>query len=106
MCQRLPLEYEDKLLSFQKYVIDMRKQRGYLMSQIGNADQTPVWFGSPENCIVEMKGKKSVLVRTTGAERQRCTVVLCITADGRKLRRMSSSSGRRFPAAKRSRRAS
>lgn len=85
MCQRLPGEYEDKLLSFQKYVIGLRHKNKYILSQIGNADQTPVWFDSPESCTIDIKGKKSVTVRTTGAERQRCTVMLCITADGRKL---------------------
>ncbi|KAM7315265.1 hypothetical protein ISCGN_005047 [Ixodes scapularis] len=78
-------EYEDKLLSFQKYVIELRREHGYTLSQIGNVDQTSVWFDSPENCTVNAKGQKSVLVRTTGAERQRCTVMLCIPADGRKL---------------------
>ncbi|KAM7287750.1 hypothetical protein ISCGN_031441 [Ixodes scapularis] len=85
MCQRLPAEYGDKLLSFQKYVIELRREHGYILSQIGNADQTPVWFDSPENCTANAKGQKSVLVRTTRAERQRCTVMLCVTADGRKL---------------------
>lgn len=77
MCQRLPEE--------EKYVIGLRKEHGYILSQIGNADQTRVWFDSPANCTVNAKSQKSVLVRTTGAERQRCTVMLCITADGRKL---------------------
>lgn len=85
MCQRLPEEYGEKLLSFQKFVIKKRREHAYLLSQIGNADQTPVWFDAPENVTVEAKGKKSVQVLTTGAERQRCTVMLCITADGRKL---------------------
>lgn len=85
LCQRLPEDYTDKVLSFHKYVIGLRHQHNYLLSQIGNADQTPVWFDCPENYTVELKGKKSVAVRTTGAERQRCTVMLCVTADGRKL---------------------
>lgn len=66
----------------------MRHEHNYMLSEIANADQTPVWFDCPENCTVELKGKKSVSVRTTGAERQRCTVMLCVTADGRKLPRM------------------
>ncbi|KAM7312951.1 pogo transposable element with KRAB domain [Ixodes scapularis] len=61
MCQRLPAEYEDKLLSFQKSVSKLRREHGYILSQIGNADHTPVWFDSPENCTVNAKGQKSVL---------------------------------------------
>jgi hypothetical protein len=30
------------------------------MSQIGNADQTPVWFDMPENTMVNMIGERSV----------------------------------------------
>lgn len=85
LCQRLPPDYTDKVLNFQRYVIGMRHEHNYMLSEIANADQTPVWFDCPENCTVELKGKKSVSVRTTGAERQRCTVMLCVTADGRKL---------------------
>ncbi|KAK8784512.1 hypothetical protein V5799_009125 [Amblyomma americanum] len=85
LCQRLPPDYTDKVLSFQKYVIGLRREHKYIFSQIANANQIPVWFGCPESCTVELKGKKSVFVRTTGAERQRCTVMLCVTADGLKL---------------------
>lgn len=99
MCQRLPEEYEEKLLAFQKFVIKMRREHGYIASQIGNADQTPVWFDAPENVTVEAKGKKSIHVRTTGAERQRCTVMLCITADGRKLPPYVVFKRKRVPAA-------
>lgn len=47
LCQRLPDAYEEKLLSFQRYVINLRKQQNYLYSQIGNVDQTPVYFEMP-----------------------------------------------------------
>ncbi|XP_077484191.1 zwilch kinetochore protein isoform X3 [Amblyomma americanum] len=80
-----PPDYTDKVLSFQKYVIGLRREQNYIFSQIANTDQTPVWFDCPERCTVELKGKKSVFVRTTGAERQRFTVMLCVTADGWKL---------------------
>jgi hypothetical protein len=35
--------------------------------------------------MVHKKGDKNVTVRTSGNEKQRCMVMLCITADGRKL---------------------
>lgn len=85
ICQKLPEQYEDKLIAFQKHVINLRKQNRYLLSQIGNADQTPVWFDMPENTTVNVRGERSVQVKTTGSEKQRCTVMLAITADGRKL---------------------
>lgn len=66
MCQRLPEEYDEKLLSLQKFVIEKHREHEYLLPQIGNADQTPVWFEAPENMTVEVKGTKCVRVLTTG----------------------------------------
>lgn len=85
MCQRPPEKYEEKLLAFQSFVIKMRKDHGYIPLQIGNANQMPVWFDTPENATVKAKGTRSIHVLTTCAKRQRCTVILCIKADGRKL---------------------
>ena len=39
----------------------------------------------PLDTTVNKKGDKSVTIRTGGNEKQRCTVMLCITADGIKL---------------------
>lgn len=39
----------------------------------------------PQNSMMELRGAKSVHVRTTGAEKQQCTVMLAVFADGRKL---------------------
>lgn len=73
------------MLKFHRFVNSLRREHGYDLSEIGNTDQTPIWFNAPENRTVDFKGAKSISGRTTGAERQRCTVMLCITADGRKL---------------------
>lgn len=85
MCQRLPSAYEDKVIDFHRFVTRNRQKNGFLLSQIGNADQTPLTFDMPRNTTVNEKGARSVLVRTSGAEKQRCTVMLAVTADGRKL---------------------
>lgn len=68
MCQCLPEDHDEKLPSLQKFTTKKRKEHKYLLSQIGNANQTLVWFGAPENMTVEAKGTKSVSVLTTGAE--------------------------------------
>uniref|UniRef100_A0A8C4RKQ3 HTH CENPB-type domain-containing protein n=1 Tax=Erpetoichthys calabaricus TaxID=27687 RepID=A0A8C4RKQ3_ERPCA len=83
--QCLPNKYEEKLLAFQKYIIQLRQQITYLMGQIGNADQTAVYFENPSNTTVNAVGDKSVPVRTGGREKQQCTVMLTILADGKKL---------------------
>jgi hypothetical protein len=56
-----------------------------LLSQTGNANQTPLYFDMPTNMTIEGKGEKSVIIRTSGCEKQRCTAMLAITVDGRKL---------------------
>uniref|UniRef100_A0A673FL43 HTH CENPB-type domain-containing protein n=1 Tax=Sinocyclocheilus rhinocerous TaxID=307959 RepID=A0A673FL43_9TELE len=43
LAQRLPSDFTEKLLSFQRYVIGLRKN-SYPLDQMGNADQTPVFF--------------------------------------------------------------
>lgn len=85
LAQKMPADYEEKLLAYQKYVISLRKRHEYLDAQIGNADQTPVYFDMPSNVTVNCKGEKSVHIKTTGNEKQRCTVMLAVLADGRKL---------------------
>jgi hypothetical protein len=83
--QRLPDAYEEKILCFQKYIINLWQQHSYIVSQIGNADQTPVYFEMSRDTMVHKKGDKNVTVRTGGNEKQRCMVMLCIMADSRKL---------------------
>jgi hypothetical protein len=83
--QRLPDAYDEKILCFQKYFINLWWQHSYTVSQIGNADQTAVYSEMPLDTTVHKKGDKNVTVRTGGNEKQRCTVMLCISADGRKL---------------------
>jgi hypothetical protein len=83
--QKLPEEYEEKLINFQKFVISRQKKHGYLLTQIGNTEQTPIWFDMPESTTIEHVGERSVQVRMTGADKQRCSVILTITTDGHKL---------------------
>jgi hypothetical protein len=66
-------------------VISLRKKHSYLLSQIGNSDQTLIWFDMPESTTIEHNGERSVQVRTTGADKQQCIVMLAVTTDGHKL---------------------
>jgi hypothetical protein len=85
ICQKLPPFYEEKLISFQRYVINLRKQHEYLFNRIGNADETAVYFDMLRNTTVSTTGAKEVKMLTTGYEKHRVTVMLCVTADGCKL---------------------
>jgi DDE superfamily endonuclease. len=55
------------------------------MGQIGNSDETPIWFDMPRNYTITEKRTKEVFIKTSGCEKRRVTVMLAITADGRKL---------------------
>ena len=85
IAQKLPNDLEDKILAFQKYVIQKRKEIPFEMSQIGNMDETPMSFDLPGNRTVNQKGEKNILVKTTGHEKTNFTVVLSCLADGNKL---------------------
>ena len=82
IAQRLPEEYEQEVVKFQRLIIQMRKQNGYEMSQIGNMDETPMNFNMPSSRTLNLKGEKTVMISN---EKNRFTVVLACLADGSKL---------------------
>ena len=63
----------------------MRKKYGYNLTQIGNADQTPLTFDLPADTTVNPKGASTVSIMTMGNEKNRFTVMLACTAAGEKL---------------------
>jgi hypothetical protein len=81
----MPKDFDNKIIAFHKFVIGLRKINSYLLSQIGNTDQTPLYLDMPTNTTIEGKGEKSVIIRRSGCEKQHCTVMLAVIADGRKL---------------------
>ncbi|GFT45769.1 HTH CENPB-type domain-containing protein [Trichonephila clavipes] len=83
-----PKDVDNKLISFQKYVIGLRKQKKYLLSHIGNMDSTPVTFDMIGNKTMNMKGTKAIHIKTTGHEKSPFTVVTSCLADGTKLKPM------------------
>jgi hypothetical protein len=85
ICQKLPSDFEENLGAFQRYMIELRKRGNFLMGQIGNANETSIWFDMPHNYTIADKGAKEVPIKTSGYEKQRVTVMLAITMDGRKL---------------------
>jgi len=55
---------------------------------LGNMDETPVFFDIVRGRIIEVRGRKTVRVRTTGVEKRHLTVVLFYTANGHILPQM------------------
>jgi hypothetical protein len=52
--------YEEKLVEFQHFVIKLRNEKKYLLGQIGNADQSSVYFIMPANFTIAKMGHKDV----------------------------------------------
>lgn len=76
IAQKLPSDFEDQLTKFQSFIINLRKKHHYSLSQIGNADQTPLTFDMPSGTTIDQKGAKTVTIKTTGNEKNRFTVML------------------------------
>ncbi len=85
LSQKLPEDCEEKVIHFQQYIIRMRRNNNYELSQIGNADQTPLTFDLSSTTTVDYVGRRTVFFTTTGNEKNHFTVMLAGPADGGKL---------------------
>ena len=63
----------------------MRKKLCFEIGQVGNMDEVPLMFDIPLNKTVDVKGTKTIMIKTSGNEKTRYTVVLACCADGTKL---------------------
>jgi hypothetical protein len=66
-------------------VIGLWNVNDYLLSQIGNGDETPLYFDMPSNYTVDDTGAKSLIIKTSGHEKMQVTVMLMALADETKL---------------------
>ena len=85
IAQKLPQDYEEKLIKFQRYVLAKRKEHDFDLKYIGNADQTTLMFDIVMNSTVSDRGVKSVPIVSTGHDKDRFTVMLACLGDGTKL---------------------
>ena len=85
ICQKLPKDFEQKLLNYQRYVTILRKTGNFLIRQMANADEMAIYLDTPPNYTSEKKGVKEALLKNTEYEKLCLTVMLAATADGRKL---------------------
>ena len=88
LAQRLPDDYEEKIVRFHRYIIDLRNEHSYPLHLIANMDETPLTFDMPPNRTINNVGEKTIKIRTTGNEKNRVTVVLACCGDGSKLKPM------------------
>ena len=85
IAQKLPREYGRKMIEFHKYVTNMRKKLCFEMGQLGNMDEVPLTFDVPSNKTVDVKAANTIMIKTSGNEKTRYTVVFACCADGTKL---------------------
>ena len=78
--QKLPEQTEELLSNFQQYVIRLRTEKSFAMTNILNMDETPVWFDMAGNFTIDQIGEKTIHIRGTGNEKNRFTVVLTCAA--------------------------
>ena len=83
--QKLPHEYERKIIEFHKYVINMRKKLCFEKGQLGNMDEVPFTFDVLSNKTADVKVAKTIVIKTSGYETMRYAVFLACCADGTKL---------------------
>jgi len=76
-------EQNKRIRSFWRHGIRLRTQFAIETHQIFNMDEVPVNFDMMRTRTLNVRGH--VLVKSTGAQKKRCTVVLCVCADGTKL---------------------
>lgn len=75
---------QERIVDFHKYIVSLRKDKDYTVLN-RECEPEALNFDMPRNTTVNLKGARSVLMQTTGAEKQWCTVMLAVTADGCKL---------------------
>jgi hypothetical protein len=77
----LPADFSEKLVTFQRHVIGLREKNTYLLSQRGNANETPLYFDVSSSCTV-IDRTKSVVIQISGCEKMHVTVMVVVLADG------------------------
>jgi len=55
----------------------MRKKLCFEIGQLRNMDEVPLTFDVPSNKTVDVKGAKTIMIKTSGNEKTYYTVFLC-----------------------------
>ncbi len=88
MGQSLPKDYEKKLAYF---IEEINKKRSNLnitndkFNLIINIDETPIFYDVPFSNTLDKKGVKKIEIVTSGAEKDRVSLLLSVAADSTKL---------------------
>ncbi|KFD71435.1 hypothetical protein M514_16367 [Trichuris suis] len=78
-------------------VSNLTRENEFPLGNVGNMDETPIFFDVIGNRTVDSKGTKSVVVKSSGHERTHFTVVLSCLTTGMKLKPMVIFKRKRRP---------
>jgi hypothetical protein len=67
--QKLPSQTNELLKNFQQFIIRLRTEKSFELSNILNMDETPVWFDMAGNFTIDQIGEKTIHIRGTGNEK-------------------------------------
>lgn len=87
LAQQLPDDFEEKIVRFHPYIINLHKQYSYPLHVTANR-QNPLTFEMPPNRTICNSGEKTIKICTTGNEKNCITVLLACAGDRSKLRPM------------------
>ena len=82
----------DSIELIKNFISNIRKERAIRYNfeidknLIVNMDETAIFFSCPGNKTIQKTGKKTVVIKTTGQEHVRVTILLSISASGKKLK--------------------
>ena len=83
--QNLPRDLVDKTAAFHRQIIRLRRRYNYEAYRIGNMDETAIYLDMPGESTLDETGTRSVLIRTTGHDKDKVTVMLAALGDGTKI---------------------
>ena len=66
ICQKVPKDFEQNLLNYQRYITNLRKKENFLMGQMANADEMAIYLDMLPNYTLEKKAVNEILLKTTG----------------------------------------
>jgi len=95
LSQKLPADLEDKVNSFVSFVKKSQVENEFEDKFLINMDETPVFFDLVPGRTLDLQGKRSVIVRSSGGDKRHVTVVLSIAANGDVLPTMVIFKGKR-----------
>ncbi len=95
MAQELAATLEERIQAFHRQIKRLAEINKFEV--VGNMDETPLYFDVVPGRVLDKKGKKSVVVRTTGNEKRLLTVVLTVLVHGEVLPALAIFKGKKQP---------